>query len=90
MQGLEVQRAIKVRLYRNDDSTFFGKDFVLNRRQIRTFPAFLNAVTAHVGMPEQVHAVVTPRKGTQVATLGDLEDRKEYVAVGRKNFKNIG
>lgn len=90
MQGLEVQKAIKVRLYRNDDSMFFGKDFVVNRRQIRTFPAFLNAVTSHIGMPEQVNAVVTPRKGTQVVSLGDLEDHKEYVAVGRKNFKNIG
>ena len=93
MRGMqETERALKVRVYRNADPTFFGKDVVVNRRQTRSLPALLNALPPLLGMQaEQVHALVTPRGGTEVSHLGDLEDRREYVAVSpRRRFKDIG
>lgn len=86
----DVERAKKVRLYRNGDDKFFGKELVINRRQIRTYDSFLNSVTQHIAMPEQVRSIRTPRGRTVISSLDQLEDKNEYVAVGLGKFKPIG
>lgn len=79
----------KIRLYRNGDENFIGKDFVLNPRQVRTYDRFLQTVTTHVGFGEAVRSIRTPRHGTVVRSLDDLESNHDYVAVGYGRFKNI-
>ena len=80
----------KIRLYRNGDENFFGKTFVLNPRQIRSYDRLLETVTSHVGFGQAVRSIRTPRHGTVVQSIDDLEDQHDYVAVGIGRFKNIG
>jgi len=80
----------KIRLFRNGDENFFGKTLVLNPRQIRSYDRLLETVTSHVGFGHAVRSIRTPRHGTIVQSLDDLEDQKDYVAVSIGRFKNIG
>jgi len=80
----------KIRLFRNGDENFFGKTLVLNPRQIRSYDRFLEEVTSYVGFGQAVRSIRTPRHGTMVHSLDDLEDQHDYVAVGIGRFRNIG
>jgi len=80
----------KIRLFRNGDENFLGKTLVLNPRHIRSFDRFLETVTSHVGLGHAVRSIRTPRHGTVVQSLDDLEDQQDYVAVGIGRFRNIG
>jgi len=80
----------KIRLFRNGDENFLGKTLVLNPRQIRSFDRLLETVTSHVGLGQAVRSIRTPRHGTVVQSLDDLEDQRDYVAVGIGRFRNIG
>jgi len=80
----------KIRLFRNGDENFFGKTLVLNPRQIRSYDCLLETATAHVGLGQAVRSIRTPRHGTIVQSLDDLEDQQDYVAVGIGRFKSIG
>ena len=85
----ENERAKKIKLYRNGDQQFAGKDFILNKRQIRTWEAFLQNVTSDLKANEAVRSIRTPTRGHRVTTLEDLEDSKNYVAVGIGRFKKL-
>ena len=80
----------KIRLYRNGDDNFFGKDLVLNPRQIRTYDKLLQTVTNHVGLGQAARSIRTPAHGTVISSLEDFEDKHEYVVVGYGKFKPIG
>jgi len=80
----------KIRLFRNGDENFFGKTLVLNPRQIRSYNGLLETVTAHLGLGHAVRSIRTPRHGTVVQSLDELEDQQDYVAVGIGRFKSIG
>ena len=80
----------RIRVYRNGDDNFFGKDFVLNPRQVRNYEAFLQRVTDHVQLNEAARVICTPVHGTRIRSLEDVQDRNDYVAVGHGKFKNIG
>lgn len=80
----------KIRMFRNGDENFFGKTLVLNPRQVRSYDRFLETVTSQVGFGQAVRSIRTPRYGSMVQSLDDLEDQQDYVAVGIGRFKNIG
>lgn len=86
----ESWRAKRFKLYRNGDNSFVGKDFILNRRQIRTWDSFLQAVTNDTRCREAVRSIRTPVGGTKIENLDDLQDQNNYVAVGSGRFKRIG
>ena len=83
------ERARRIKIFRNGDSTFYGKDFVLNRRQIRTWDAFLQNVTTDLKTNEAVRSIRTPTGGHRVKELDELQDNKNYVAMGFGKFKKI-
>jgi len=80
----------KIRLFRNGDENFFGKTLVLNPRHIRSYDRFLETVTSQLGFGQAVRSIRTPRHGTAVQSLDELEDQRDYVAVGIGRFRNIG
>ena len=85
-----VDRAKRFRVFRNGDPRYYGKEFVLNKRRIRTWDSFLQQVTNDVKFTEAVRSIRTPVGGTKVKSLDDLQDSKHYVAVGNSRFnKNI-
>ena len=90
MAMTEQNRAKRFKLYKNGDKQFLGKEFVLNRRRIRTWDAFLPAVTSDTRCAEAVRSIRTPVGGTRIQNLDQLEDSSNYVAVGMGRFKRIG
>lgn len=86
----EIERAKRIKLFRNGDKQFLGKNIVVNRRQIKTWDAFLQAATSEVKATQAVRSICTPVGGRRVVNLDDLEDNCKYVAVANGSFKKAG
>ena len=87
---VELDKAKRFRLYRNGDNNFDGKEFTLNRRQIRTWDALLQAVTSDLKCPEAVRRICTPNGGTRIEDFESLQNQSNYVAVGNGKFRKLG
>lgn len=79
-----------VTVYRNGDRNYPGKKLVVNRRQIRSFDAFLDKVTHEVQMKTAARAICTPTEGHKIKELDKIETGGAYVAVGPEHFKKLG
>lgn len=86
----EAERALRIKVFRNGDDRYTGKYFVLNRRRIRTWDSFLQAVTLDVKSNEAVRSIRTPEHGSKIESLDQLAQNKKYVAVGNGRFKKMG
>lgn len=87
--GTGTEQTKKIRLYRNGDDNFFGKDFVLNPRQCRNYDSFLQIVTNHLQFGQAVRSIHTPIGGTEIMDIKTFRDKADYVAVGNGRFKKI-
>ncbi len=85
---LERGRAIK--LLRNGDSFFPGRAFVINQRKYPMLDVFLDdasqALRANFGA---VRNIYTPKNGTRLHDISELEDHRTYVAAGGERFKKL-
>ena len=85
----DTEKAKKIRMYRNGDDKFCGKQIVLNKRRIKTFDAFLSTVTSEVKYKEAARSIRTPNHGTRVVNLDDLQEENAYVVCGAGPFRRI-
>ena len=90
MATVDADRAKKIRLYKNGDPNFLGKDFVLNKRKIRTWDSFLSTATVGLKANFPVRAICTPNHGHRIQSLDEFEDSKQYVAMGYGKFRQLG
>ncbi|KAK2190613.1 hypothetical protein NP493_74g04012 [Ridgeia piscesae] len=89
----EAEKALRIKVFRNGDERYTGKYFILNRRRIRTWDSFLQAVTLDVKSTEAVRSIRTPLHGSRIESLEQLTEKgqnQEYVAVGNGRFKKLG
>ena len=85
----EPRVAKKIFLHKNGVDTDRPKTLVINDRQIRDFTTFLNRATSGIRAPVAVRNIYTPKRGTKVLSLQDLENGKHYVAGGNEHFKKL-
>jgi len=82
--------AKNVTLYRNGDSYYRGRKFVVNRRQINNFDAFLQYATDGLNPPfGAVRNIYTPDGGTRVRNMEEIQSGRAYVAGGAENFRAL-
>lgn len=85
---LERGRAIKI--LRNGDAFFSGRSFVVNQRKYPMLDVLLDdasqALKANFGA---VRCIYTPKNGTRLRDISELEDHQLYVASGGEKFKKL-
>lgn len=84
-----MSTAKTVTVYKNGDTHFAGRKVVLNNREIKSLDTLLDKFTKVVRYPVAVRSIQTPTNGTRVIGLTDLENGREYVAVGPEGFKRV-
>lgn len=83
----DIERAKRIRVYRNGDEHFPGVTVTVGKRQVVTMKSLLDLVTHQTHSNEAVRRLCTPVGGTPVKHLDDVEDGAIYVAVGTRRFK---
>lgn len=85
-----LERGRAIRLMRNGDPFFTGRNFVINQKKYPMLDVFLDdasrALRANFGA---VRSIYTPRHGTRVHDISDFEDHCTYVAGGGEKFKKL-
>jgi hypothetical protein len=85
-----LERGRAVKLLRNGDSYFPGRAFVINQRKYPMLDVFLDdasqALRANFGA---VRCIYTPKNGTRLHDISELEDHRTYVASGGERFKKL-
>ena len=85
-----IERGRAIRLMRNGDPHFPGRTFVINHRKYPMLEVFLDDASrvlhANFGAIRQLY---TPKHGTRLQDISDLEDHRTYVAAGGERFKKL-
>lgn len=85
-----LERGRAVKLLRNGDMFFPGRSFVINQRKYPMLDVFLDdasqALRANFGA---VRCIYTPKTGTRLSDISELEDHRTYVASGGERFKKL-
>ncbi|XP_071114586.1 doublecortin domain-containing protein 2C-like isoform X2 [Haliotis cracherodii] len=90
IQVRDLEHAKQFKVYRNGDSHFAGHVFRWNKRHVRTFDAFLGAITDSVKLKDgAVRRIYTPLHGHRVTDFDHLEEGGVYVAAKQERFKKL-
>ncbi|CAF4014795.1 unnamed protein product [Rotaria sp. Silwood2] len=85
-----LERGRAVKLMRNGDLYFPGRSFVINQRKYPMLEVLLDdasqALRANFGA---VRCIYTPKNGTRLHDISELEDHRTYVASGGEKFKKL-
>ena len=85
-----LERGRAIRLMRNGDPFFLGRSFVISQKKYPVFDGLLDdasrALNANFGA---VRCIYTPRNGTRLRDLAELQDHCTYVAAGSERFKQL-
>jgi hypothetical protein len=85
-----LERGRAVKLMRNGDSFYPGRAFVINQRKYPMLDVFLDdasqSLRANFGA---VRCIYTPKTGTRLNDISELEDHRTYVASGGERFKKL-
>jgi hypothetical protein len=89
-RSIVIERGRAIKLMRNGDQFFPGRAFVINQRKYPMLDVFLDdasqALSANFGA---VRYIYTPKNGTRLHDISELEDHRTYVAAGGERFKRL-
>jgi hypothetical protein len=89
-RSIAIERGRAIKLMRNGDLFFPGRAFVINQRKYPMLDVFLDdasqALSANFGA---VRYIYTPKNGTRLHDISQLEDHRTYVAAGGERFKRL-
>ncbi|GFO37478.1 doublecortin domain-containing protein 2 [Plakobranchus ocellatus] len=86
----KLEHGIHLRLYKNGDQNYPGKEVTLNRRQFRTFESWLSDLSNSMRLRNgAIWRVYTPTHGTRKADFDDFEDGQMLVVAGQERFKPL-
>ncbi len=89
-RSIVIERGRAIKLMRNGDQFFPGRAFVINQRKYPMLDVFLDdasqALSANFGA---VRYIYTPKNGTRLHDISQLEDHRTYVAAGGERFKRL-
>ncbi|KAK3611527.1 hypothetical protein CHS0354_016462 [Potamilus streckersoni] len=79
-----LKRSPNCTFYRNGDVFFPGERICINKKQYPTLDSVKDFLTNRIlekrGKPGYIRGIFTPRNGTRVVNLDQLEDKGQYVA----------
>lgn len=84
-----IPPSVTVKVYKNGNSTFLGKNLVINRRCTKTMEALYDQITTHISAFNAVRKICTPIGGRPVQNLESIKNKCVYVAAGREEFKKL-
>ncbi|GFS14668.1 doublecortin domain-containing protein 2B [Elysia marginata] len=86
----KLDHGIHLRLYKNGDQHYPGKEVTLNKKQFRTFEAWLSDLSNSMKLRNgAIWRVYTPTHGTRKADFDDFQDGQQLVVAGQERFKPI-
>lgn len=81
---------LHLRLYRNGDEFFPGKQVTVNRRQFRTFESWLTDLSNTMRLEKgAIRRVYTPNHGTRCDDFQDFAEGQSLVVAGQERFKPL-
>ena len=83
----DLERAKKIRVFKNGDEYSTGTTVIVNRRQIANIRVLRDILTQQLHASEAVRKLCTPSSGTEIKRLDKLIDNGSYIAVGNSKFK---
>ncbi|XP_067665658.1 doublecortin domain-containing protein 2-like isoform X3 [Haliotis asinina] len=84
-----MERAIWIKCFLNGNPHFPGERVLFSQRKFKTDDAFLDEITRKLHSEKSVRALSTPKRGTRIHSLFDLEDGQQYVALTNDAFKKL-
>ena len=86
----ELDRGLHLRIFRNGDSNFSGKQVTLNKKQHRTFESWLADLSNTMRLRNgAIWRVYTPRGGTRKENFQDIHEGQSLVVAGQEKFKPL-
>ncbi|ESO02140.1 hypothetical protein HELRODRAFT_66174 [Helobdella robusta] len=79
----------RLRIFKNGDDSFGGKQIVISQRATKSWDAFLAQVTNQLDSNVAVRSIHTPVNGTAITSMDQLSDKLDYVAVTTGTFRKL-
>ena len=82
-------RSKRLRIFKNGDFSFGGKQVIINGRSTKTLEVLLSQLTRQLDVNVAVKSLHTPTHGRKITSIEQLRDKEDYVAVHSGAFKKI-
>lgn len=79
----------RVKFLKNGDKFFGGITFTISPHKHRTLDALMNELTEIIPLPLGVRSILTPKGGSRIESIDQLENGKTYVCSSRQSLKKM-
>lgn len=79
----------KVKFLKNGDKFFGGITFTVSPHKHKNLDALMNELTEIIPLPLGVRSILTPKSGTRIESIDQLENGRTYVCSSKLNLKKM-